>query len=96
MVRGLIAVAVISFLLSIACFGSSNPVKTPTPSPVSTRVPTPTATPSGPITYTVQPGDTLSAIAQKFDTTVAAIQEANKIENPDLISVGQVLVIPQP
>lgn len=45
-------------------------------------------------TYTVKPGDTLSAIALKFGTTVAAIVAANNIANPNLIQVGQVLVIP--
>jgi LysM repeat protein len=45
-------------------------------------------------TYTVKPGDTLTAIAAKFGTTVAAIAAANNIANPNLISVGQVLVIP--
>ncbi|MGE5594202.1 MAG: LysM peptidoglycan-binding domain-containing protein [Betaproteobacteria bacterium] len=46
------------------------------------------------ITYIVQPGDTLSLIAQRFGTTVAAIVEANDIANPDVIFVGQVLQIP--
>jgi GH25 family lysozyme M1 (1,4-beta-N-acetylmuramidase) len=45
-------------------------------------------------TYVVKPGDTLTAIAAKFGTTVAAIVAANNITNPNLISVGQMLVIP--
>lgn len=45
-------------------------------------------------TYTVQPGDTLSAIAAKFNTTVQALAAANNIQNPNLIQVGQVLQIP--
>lgn len=44
--------------------------------------------------YVVQAGDTLSIIAQKFGTTVEAIVRANNITNPDLIFVGQVLMIP--
>lgn len=44
-------------------------------------------------TYTVQPGDTLSAIAAAHGTSVAAIASANGISNPDLIYVGQVLTI---
>lgn len=56
--------------------------------------PTPVSTPSGgATTYTVQPGDTLSAIAAKFGTTVAAIAQANNIVNVNLIFVGQVLSI---
>jgi GH25 family lysozyme M1 (1,4-beta-N-acetylmuramidase) len=50
-------------------------------------------TPS-PRTYTVKSGDTLYAIAIRFNTTVAAIAAANHITNPNQISVGQVLIIP--
>jgi LysM repeat protein len=45
-------------------------------------------------TYTVQRGDTLGTIAVKFGITVAQLQAANSITNPDRISVGQVLRIP--
>jgi spore germination protein YaaH len=45
-------------------------------------------------TYTVQPGDTLFAIATEFGTTVDAIVDVNAIVNPSLIFVGQELVIP--
>nr|MBA2633373.1 LysM peptidoglycan-binding domain-containing protein [Chloroflexota bacterium] len=41
----------------------------------------------------VQAGDTLAAIAQRFGTTVEALQAANGIEDPDEIVIGQVLVI---
>ncbi len=44
--------------------------------------------------YTVQRGDTLSVIAQTFNTTVTAIAQANQITNPNLLNVGQVLTIP--
>ena len=46
------------------------------------------------VTYAVKPGDTLSAIAQRFGTTVQAIVAANALENADLLFVGQVLAIP--
>lgn len=45
-------------------------------------------------TYAVRSGDTLSSIAVKFSTTVAAIANANNIKNINNIKVGQVLVIP--
>lgn len=45
-------------------------------------------------TYVVESGDTLSAIAQRFDTTVKAIVEANDLKNPDNIDVGDEFVIP--
>lgn len=48
----------------------------------------------GMLTYTVQAGDTLSAIAQQYNTTVGALAKANQIANPDLILVGQKLCVP--
>lgn len=44
--------------------------------------------------YRVQPGETLSEIASRFNTTVQAIAAANHIANPDLIYAGQWLDIP--
>ena len=49
---------------------------------------------SSPQTYTVQYGDTLSGIAQRFGTTVSAIASLNGISDPDLIYAGQTLQIP--
>ncbi|MGB4451838.1 MAG: LysM peptidoglycan-binding domain-containing protein, partial [Bacillota bacterium] len=45
-------------------------------------------------TYTVQPGDSIWAIAKRFGTTVEAIVRINGIRNPDLIYPGEVLKIP--
>lgn len=45
------------------------------------------------ITYTVQPGDTLSEIAQRYGTTYQELADKNGIENPNLIFPGQVIVI---
>ncbi len=51
----------------------------------------------GTTTYIVQPGDTLESIANRFDTDVTAIIEANPIvRNPRLIFVDQRLIIPGP
>ncbi|MCP3856364.1 MAG: LysM peptidoglycan-binding domain-containing protein [Actinomycetia bacterium] len=44
--------------------------------------------------HTVVSGDTLSAIAAANGTTVEALAEANGIDNPNRISVGQVIEIP--
>lgn len=43
--------------------------------------------------YTVKSGDTLSAIAKKYNTTVNAIAKKNGIFNPNLIYTGQRLTI---
>lgn len=47
------------------------------------------------VTYTVKSGDNLTTIARHFGTTVRALQDANDIQNPNLIYTGQVLIIPQ-
>jgi murein DD-endopeptidase MepM/ murein hydrolase activator NlpD len=46
--------------------------------------------------YIVRPGDTLSSIARQFGTTVAVLIELNAIQNPNLIRVGQQLLVPVP
>ena len=45
------------------------------------------------VTYTVKPGDTLSEIAEKYNTTVEKLAEKNNIKDIHLIYVDQVLVI---
>lgn len=48
------------------------------------------------MTYTVVEGDSLSAIAHKFNITLQELEAANpKITNPDDIKVGEVLNIPK-
>ena len=55
---------------------------------------TPTPPPVTVTTYTVKAGDTLYAIALRFNTTVAKIAAANNITNVNLLRIGQVLKIP--
>ena len=43
--------------------------------------------------YDVEPGDTLSRIAQKFDTTISRIKSLNGLHS-DMLSIGQRLKIP--
>ena len=57
----------------------------------ATSAQTPTA--SANETYTVQSGDTLSGIAEKFNTTYTRLASINNISNPNLIYVGQTLTI---
>jgi LysM repeat protein len=44
--------------------------------------------------YTVQPGDTLTKIAARFNVTIEAIVRANNLKDANAIRVGQTLVIP--
>lgn len=46
----------------------------------------------GPL-YQVQDGDTLYSIAQQFGGSVQSLQRLNGIENPSLISIGQILLL---
>jgi LysM repeat protein len=44
--------------------------------------------------YTVQDGDTLSGLAERFSTTVEALIAANGIADPNSLQPGQTLIIP--
>lgn len=44
--------------------------------------------------HTVAAGETLGSIAQRYDTTVAAIVDMNDLTNPDVIAVGTQLQVP--
>jgi LysM repeat protein len=44
----------------------------------------------------VQPGDTLSAIATRYDVTVDNLVRVNRIVDPDTLQVGHGLTIPTP
>ena len=44
--------------------------------------------------YTIVPGDTLFALAQRFNTTVQAIINANPGIDPNSLQVGRMICIP--
>lgn len=50
--------------------------------------------PEGTVIHVVEQGENLTLIASRYGTTVEAIVQANAIANPNLIYVGQRLVIP--
>jgi LysM repeat protein len=55
----------------------------------------PAAKPSGDsVTYTVKPGETLSAIAKKFEVRSGDIAKENNITDPAKVRAGMTLVIP--
>ena len=62
--------------------------------PLPTSTPIPVDLPRGTeITYTIQAGDTLAGIAALFNSTVDDIIEANALEDPNAIFVGQQLIV---
>lgn len=58
-------------------------------------IPAPDAQPPAD-TYVVQVGDTLSLVAQSVGVDLVDLMEANGLTDPNLVEVGQVLVIPAP
>jgi putative chitinase len=48
----------------------------------------------GPCYYVVMAGDTLAAIAAKYGTTTQQLAAANGIRNPNILILGQRLVVP--
>mgnify|MGYP000232532895 FL=1 len=70
---------------------------TPSASPSSDVSPSPTPTPTPEaVLYRVKSGDTLGKIAERFQVSIELIMSVNpEITRPELINVGQDLIIPQ-
>lgn len=98
----LFANAIISLVISVAVYQTMPRFLQARTTPQATKVApaamvTPPLTPSekpNEITYVVKPGDTLSDIAFKHDSSVEAIMRANNLSNADLLYAGQKLIIP--
>lgn len=81
---------------------SAEPTHTPSSSAAAAMPATASLSASSPaagahasvLTHTVDKGDTLSSIARRYHSSVAAICAANGITNPDTLKLGSVLTIP--
>lgn len=74
---------------------ASNPQPpAPEKAPKPQTAPDAATPPAGTRTYAVQSGDTLDGIARQLGVSAAALAAVNKIDDPNLIRVGQVLTIP--
>lgn len=93
---GVIIVVLVAILV-LGFQGTGGPPVVPTKDPSATPTPTapPTASPSpSPETYTVVSGDSLFNIAKDHGLTIDQIACANGITDPNVLQVGQVLIIP--
>lgn len=93
--------------ITAACGGDDEPTNAERPEDVTPEVlaeselpPTPTAVPvviePEELTYTVEAGDLLGAIAQRFGLTLDELLAANpQITDPNTIQVGDVVTIPE-
>lgn len=84
---------------------SAGPPQTPIIEVTGTAVPPPLVAPTSepgtffdPVfnTHTVEPGDVLYTIANRYGTTTQTLIELNNLEDPNRIEVGQVLALPEP
>ena len=66
----------------------------PTPTALDVPNTTPPTITDQPLTYVVQPGDTLSGIASQYGVRLETLLAINQIGDANLISVGQVLTLP--
>jgi LysM repeat protein len=57
--------------------------------------PAPGTCPAGTFEYTIRAGDTFYVLAQRYNTTVSAIQRANPNVNPNALQIGQRICIPR-
>jgi LysM repeat protein/membrane protease YdiL (CAAX protease family) len=65
-----------------------------TPGPAEVPPPQPTEEPGPTETYIVQPYDSLSDIAAKYETTVDELLRLNDLPEPNLLYSGQTIVVP--
>lgn len=87
------------FNVSLADLTEANPGIDPTRLQIGQVICIPLATPpvtcpAGTMPYTVAAGDTFYAIARRFNTTVAALMNANPSVDPNSLLIGQVICVP--
>lgn len=90
--------ATLSVVVLTGCGGtgpSAVPSTTPASSTTTSRARATTTT-LAPVTYVIEPGDSLAGIAERFGVSLGDLVAANQIADPNVIAAGQVLVIPPP
>ena len=98
--RSTVGIIMVLALATAACGGGDDEAATTTTALVTvlatTSVPAVTSTTIVPeTTYEVKNGDVLGKIAENFGVGMQAILDANGLDDPNKLRVGQVLVIPR-
>ena len=86
--------ALLAVLSSMVSGGGSNKSSASTTSTATTVASSTTLGVDTSRTYTVQPGESLYKIAQKFNLSAPALVELNRIKFPDRVPAGTVLYLP--
>ncbi len=68
----------------------------PTTAPVLAATPTaiPVEIEPAQLSYTIEEGDLLGQVAQRFNVPLGAIVFVNEFDDPNLVQIGQIIVIP--
>ncbi len=72
----------------------TNETSEPTQQVATAPAPTKAVVSSATKSYEVKPGDTLAAIASRYNTSVAELVKANHLSNPNQLKISQRLIIP--
>ncbi len=80
-------------VVELVPYHTATATSTPTALNPATATPLPSPTPT-PITYTVQNGDSFLGIALRYKILVGVLQGANPKVDPNMMSVGTVLILP--
>lgn len=89
-----VSAGALAAIVVLAACGGSGETEEPTQTPrVTPRVSTPSPEPAA-FQYEIQEGDSLYDLALRFGTSVDEILALNKLESADLLSIGDVILIP--
>ena len=91
----LLAPSVLSAIIAVMLYRSDSGDSIPAVTTVESTIPQTTTTVyQEPKYYTVEPGDSLFGIAEKFELNMAELMNINGITDPDRVDAGQQLKLP--
>jgi LysM repeat protein len=91
----LLVISVLSGIIAVMLSRHDNGESIPAVTTVQSTIPQTTTTVyQEPKYYTVEPGDSLFGIAEKFELNMAELMNINGITDPDRVDAGQQLKLP--